>query len=53
MTALAPTIPPRVRLDVDRLPAHDVLVVLAARDRARPTTHPFDVVYDSRSRKHG
>ncbi|MEU5181227.1 hypothetical protein AB0G49_14355 [Streptomyces longwoodensis] len=50
----APTIPPRVRLDVDRMPLHDVLTALAARDRRRASrAKRFDVVYSPGRRMHG
>lgn len=53
-TLVAPTIPPRVRLDPEHLPAHDLLAVLARLERARrPLPHPFEVVYSSGRRMNG
>ena len=53
-TLTAPTIPPRVRLDAERLPAHDVLAVLARLERAgSPLPRPFEVVYSSGRRMNG
>ncbi|MBG7704840.1 hypothetical protein HCJ76_43965 [Streptomyces sp. MC1] len=53
-TIAAPTIPPRVRLDPERLPAHDLLAVLARLERARhPLPHPVEVVYSSGRRMNG
>ncbi|MEU9925099.1 hypothetical protein AB0H51_28090 [Streptomyces griseoluteus] len=53
-TLTAPTIPPRVRLDPECLPAYDVLTTLARLERARrPLPHPFEVVYASGRRMNG
>lgn len=53
-TLTAPTIPPRVRLDAESLPAFDVLAVLARRDATRRNIPPrIDVVYSPGPRKHG
>lgn len=54
MSTAAPTIPPRVRLDAGRLPAPDVLTVLARRDQQRNDTPTHvDAVYSSGRRMHG